>query len=81
MNSGRLVFAQATRHLPLTTFRHCMARYGEEHQDAKVPARVLQRFEASSTPTPPASLSPTTTHTALDERKLCTDTGRDKKRS
>jgi len=32
MNSGRLVFAQITQHLPLTTFRRCVARYGGEHK-------------------------------------------------
>lgn len=28
MNRGKLVFAQLTEHLPLTTFRRCVARYG-----------------------------------------------------
>jgi Domain of unknown function (DUF4372)/Transposase DDE domain len=32
MNSGQLVFAQITQHLPLTTFRRCVARYGGEHK-------------------------------------------------
>src|SRR5258708_13877608 len=32
MNLGRLVFAQVTRHLPLTTFRRCVARYAGEHK-------------------------------------------------
>jgi hypothetical protein len=32
MNLGRLVFAQLTQHLPLTTFRRCVARYGGEHK-------------------------------------------------
>ena len=32
MNSGKLVFAQLTQHLPLTTFRRCVARYGGEHK-------------------------------------------------
>jgi hypothetical protein len=32
MNSGKLVFAQITQHLPLTTFRRCVARYGGEHK-------------------------------------------------
>ena len=32
MNMGKLVFAQITRHLPLTTFRRCVARYGGEHK-------------------------------------------------
>jgi hypothetical protein len=31
MNSGKLVFAQVTQHIPLTTFR-CVARYGGEHK-------------------------------------------------
>ncbi len=31
MNLGKLVFAQVTQHLPLTTFRRCVARYGGEH--------------------------------------------------
>jgi hypothetical protein len=32
MNKGKLVFAQLTEHLPLTTFRRCVARYrGEFH--------------------------------------------------
>ena len=30
MNLGKLVFAQLTEHLPLTTFRRCVARYGGE---------------------------------------------------
>ena len=30
MNLGKLVFAQVTQHLPLTTFRRCVARYGGE---------------------------------------------------
>jgi len=32
MNSGKLVFAQLMAHLPLTTFRRCVARYGGEHK-------------------------------------------------
>ena len=32
MNRGKLVFAQLTEHLPLTTFRRCVARYGGEHR-------------------------------------------------
>ncbi len=32
MNFGKLVFAQLTQHLPLTTFRRCVARYGGEHK-------------------------------------------------
>jgi hypothetical protein len=32
MNSGKLVFAQIAQHLPLTTFRRCVAHYGGEHK-------------------------------------------------
>ena len=32
MNLGKLVFAQVTQHLPLTTFHRCVARYGGEHK-------------------------------------------------
>jgi hypothetical protein len=32
MNLGKLVFAQITQHVPLTTFRRCVARYGGEHK-------------------------------------------------
>ena len=32
MNIGKLVFAQIMEHLPLTTFRRCIARYGGEHK-------------------------------------------------
>ena len=32
MNPGPLVFAQVTKHLPLTTFRRCVARYGGTHK-------------------------------------------------
>jgi hypothetical protein len=32
MNQGRLVFAQLTQHLPLTTFRRCVAKYDGEHK-------------------------------------------------
>ena len=32
MNVGNLVFAQITQHLPLTTFRRCVARYSGEHK-------------------------------------------------
>jgi hypothetical protein len=32
MNLGKLVFAQLTQHLPLTTFRRCVARYRGEHK-------------------------------------------------
>ena len=32
MNTGKLVFAQIMAHLPLTTFRRCVARYGGEHK-------------------------------------------------
>jgi hypothetical protein len=32
MNVGKLVFAQITQHLPLTTFRRCVARYGGAHK-------------------------------------------------
>src|SRR5438093_833438 len=32
MNHGQLVFAQLMQHLPLTTFRRCVARYQGEHK-------------------------------------------------
>lgn len=32
MNLGKLVFAQVMQHLPLTTFRRCVARYRGEHK-------------------------------------------------
>lgn len=32
MNLGKLVFAQVTQHVPLTTFRRCVSRYGGEHK-------------------------------------------------
>jgi hypothetical protein len=32
MHAGKLVFAQLTEHLPLTTFRRCVAAYGGEHK-------------------------------------------------
>ncbi len=32
MNLGRLVFAQITQHLPLSSFRRCVARYGGGHK-------------------------------------------------
>jgi hypothetical protein len=32
VNAGKLVFAQLTAHLPLTTFRRCVARYDGEHK-------------------------------------------------
>jgi hypothetical protein len=32
MNQGKLVFAQLMQHLPLTTFRRCVARYRGEHK-------------------------------------------------
>jgi len=32
MNTGKLVFAQVMSHLPLTTFRRCVARYDREHK-------------------------------------------------
>ena len=32
MNHGKLVFAQLMQHLPLTTFRRCVARYRGEHK-------------------------------------------------
>ena len=32
MNIGKLVFAQIMEHLPLTTLRRCVARYGGEHK-------------------------------------------------
>jgi len=32
MNMGKLVFAQVMSHLPLTTFRRCVARYDGEHK-------------------------------------------------
>jgi hypothetical protein len=32
MNQGQLVFAQLMQHLPLSTFRRCVARYGGEHK-------------------------------------------------
>jgi len=31
MNQGKLVFAQVMEHLPLTTFRRCVARYSGKH--------------------------------------------------
>src|SRR6202011_5857037 len=32
MHQGQLVFAQLMQHLPLTTFRRCVARYAGEHK-------------------------------------------------
>src|SRR5262245_65417376 len=32
MYTGKLVFAQLMEHLPLTTFRRCVARYGGHHK-------------------------------------------------
>ncbi len=32
MNTGKLVFAQLTAHLPLTTFRRCVTRYKGDHK-------------------------------------------------
>src|SRR6266436_1620733 len=32
MNPGKLVFAQIMEHLPLSTFRRCVARYDGEHK-------------------------------------------------
>jgi hypothetical protein len=32
MHAGKLIFAQLTEYLPLTTFRRCVARYGGEHK-------------------------------------------------
>src|ERR1700688_2573212 len=32
MHEGHYVFAQLMQHLPLTTFRRCVARYGGEHR-------------------------------------------------
>ena len=32
MHAGKLVFAQLTEYLPLSTFRRCVARYGGEHK-------------------------------------------------
>jgi len=32
MHEGDYVFAQLMQHLPLTTFRRCVARYGGEHR-------------------------------------------------
>ena len=32
MNQGKLVFAQLAQHLPLTTFRRCVAKYDGEHK-------------------------------------------------
>ena len=32
MNVGKLVFAQVMEHLPMTTFRRCVARYGGERE-------------------------------------------------
>mgnify|MGYP006276553989 CR=1 FL=1 len=32
MHTGKLVFAQLMEHLPLTTFRRCVARYKGEHK-------------------------------------------------
>jgi hypothetical protein len=32
MHSGKLVFAQLTSHLPLSTFRRCVSSYGGEHK-------------------------------------------------
>ena len=32
MHEGKLVFAQLVAHLPLSTFRRCVARYGGEYK-------------------------------------------------
>ena len=32
MHEGHYVFAQVMQHLPLTTFRRCVERYGGEHK-------------------------------------------------
>ena len=39
LNTGKLVFAQLTAHLPLTTFRRCVARY---EGDRVFPVRVRE---------------------------------------
>lgn len=42
MNVGKLVFAQLLAHLPLTTFRRCVARYDGEHKVKRF--SCLQQF-------------------------------------
>ena len=37
MNQGKLVFAQLAQHLPLTTFRRCVAKYDGEHKVKSFP--------------------------------------------
>ena len=32
MHTGKLVFAQLMMHVPLTTFRRCVAKYNGEHK-------------------------------------------------
>lgn len=42
MNIGKLVFAQLMTHLPLTTFRRCVARYDGDHKVKRF--SCLQQF-------------------------------------
>ncbi len=37
MHAGKLLFAQLTSHLPLSTFRRCVALYGGEHKVKSFP--------------------------------------------
>ncbi|MGH8652640.1 MAG: DUF4372 domain-containing protein, partial [Gammaproteobacteria bacterium] len=32
MNQGKFVFAQLMEHMPLSTFRRCVDRYGGQHK-------------------------------------------------
>jgi hypothetical protein len=48
MNQGKLVFAQLMQHLPLTTFRRCVARYHGEFKVQSLFAILIKSiFECS----------------------------------
>jgi Transposase DDE domain/Domain of unknown function (DUF4372) len=46
MHQGKLVFAQVMAHLPLSTFRRCVARYDGEHKVKRFSCLDLDQFYA-----------------------------------
>src|ERR1700690_893805 len=88
MHQGQLVFAQLMRHLSLTTFRRCVARYAGEHKvksfsclpftgDWRIYARFAARAESPSNHSRRSALVSGPTYFARAQSAATTSDARD----